>query len=92
MGEEPGGIASGATFDDADVVVTQASLLQLAPVGFDEVEMDFGPQIAMSGSSLIQEQQRIAHMNGVGVEDLFEQVGCIGELRFKFGRTSGPTA
>ncbi len=84
MREEASAVARGAAFDHADVFVTNSGILQLALVGFDQVEMDFGPEFAVAGSSLVQEQQWVTHMDRVGVEDLLKEFVSVGELRLKF--------
>ena len=47
--------------------------------------MNFRPEIAVSGRALVQKQQRILDVNGVGVEHFFEQLVGVVELRFELG-------
>src|SRR5581483_6578480 len=41
MGKEACGVAAGAALDDADAVLANAGVLQLAAVGLYQVEVDF---------------------------------------------------
>ena len=84
-GEEARRIAGGAAVNDADVLLAQTGVFQLAAIGLHQIEMNLRPEIAVTRGALIQEQQRIAHVNRVGVEDLFEEIVGVGELRFELG-------
>jgi hypothetical protein len=83
--KETRGIARGAAFDYADVFACQAGILELALVGFDQVEVQFAGWIAVSGRSLVQKKQGIAQVQRVGIEDLLEERVGVGKLRLELG-------
>src|SRR5208283_3193552 len=78
MREEPQRVAGSTSSDDADVLRANTGLLQLAVIGLNQVEMDLGTEIAVSRSTLVQEQQWISHMQRVRVEDLLEEFVRVG--------------
>ena len=41
-------VARRASLDDADVFLANSGVLQLALVGFDQIEMNFGPEFAVA--------------------------------------------
>src|ERR1035438_1036660 len=87
--EEARSVARGASLNDADVLRAQPGVLELTAAGLDQVEVQFGTKLAVAGSPRCQEQHRIANVNGVGVEDLFEEIAAIPELRVKLGADLG---
>src|ERR1022692_4001935 len=87
--EEARSVARGASLNDADVLRAQPGVLELTAAGPDQVEVQFGTKLAVAGSPRCQEQHRIANVNGVGVEDLFEEIAAIPELRVKLGADLG---
>src|ERR1035441_10802854 len=87
--EEARSVARGASINDANVLRRQPRVLELTAAGLDQVEVQFGTKLAVAGSSRWQEPHRIANVNGVGVEDLFEEIAAIPELRVKLGADLG---
>src|SRR5690348_13384646 len=83
MGEEARCVASSAALDDADVLLADAGVFELAVVGGNQIEVDFRAEIAVAGSPLVEEEQRVADVGGVGVEDLFEELVGVVKLRFE---------
>ena len=85
MREKSRGIAGGTTLDYFDVFCCQAKILQLTAVGFHQIEVEFLGRITMSRRALVQEEQRISDMQGIGVEAFVKQFARIGKLGFEFG-------
>ncbi len=81
MREEALGVARRAPIHDRDVFGPYPRIFELAPVRRNQIKVNLRPQIAVSRRTLIQKQQRILDVNGIGVEYLFEQLVGIGELR-----------
>ncbi len=83
MGEKARRVARRTSADYADVLLTNSGILQLPLVGLDQVEMNLGAKLAMPRSSLVQKQQRVSHVQRVGVEDFLEEFVRVGELRLE---------
>ena len=62
---------------------------KLTTVGLDQVEVQFGTKLAVAGRSRCQKQHRIANVNGVRVEDLFEEIAAVRKLRIELGAHLG---
>src|SRR5271157_4337282 len=90
MREEASRIARGTSLENADVFLANSGVPQLALVGFNQIEVDFGAELAVSRRPLVQEQQRVAHVNCVGVEHLFEEFVSVGELGLELRAHLGP--
>jgi hypothetical protein len=85
MREKTLGIARRAAIDHADVLFEDTCVFELAPVRRDQVEMNFGAEVAMAGGALVQKQHWIFDVNGIGVECLFEQIVGVSKLRRELG-------
>src|ERR1019366_962114 len=62
----------------------QPGVPELTTVGLDQIKMQFGTKIAVTGRSRGQKQHGIANVNGVSVENFFEEIAAIRELRVEF--------
>ena len=72
MREEALPVTRRATGNDGDMFRMHARDRELMAVRGNQVKVDLGTKIAVSGSTLVQEQQRIFRVNWVRVEYLFE--------------------
>ena len=75
--------AGGALADDRDLRGIEAGIEELAAVGFDEVEVNLRADVGVAGSARGEEEQRIFVADGIGVVDLGEERGRVGELALK---------
>src|SRR5580698_3741124 len=76
--------AAGAVALDEDVFWAETRIEELATIGFDQIEMQSGPEVAVARRAGGEEEQRIFFFHRVGVVDLGEKLRRIDELRFEF--------
>ena len=72
--------AGGALADNGYLRCAEAGVEKLATVGFDEIEMDLRADVGVARRTRGEEKQRIFVLDGIGVVDLGEERGRVGEL------------
>jgi hypothetical protein len=75
--------AGGAVADEGDGGGAQTGVEKLLTVGLPEVEVDLGAEVGVAGSAGGEEEHGIFFADRVGVVDLGEEFGGVGELAFE---------
>ena len=76
--------AGCAVAGEGDALPCYAGVEELTAVGFEEVEVDLRAEVGVAGSAGGEEEHGVFVADGVGVVDLGEESGRVGELAFEF--------